>query len=337
MSAEGGVEIVGQGLAGCCLGWHLHWRGEDFRAFEDGRKGAASQVAAGLLNPVTGKNFEPSWRIGDFLPEAVDFYEKVGAEVGIPLWFPLSVVRLVAEKEWGKVSGKLEQAQVAPWVERVEENLDGWRAAVTLRGGGRVDVKGFCAATKKMFEVRTSKLDPSFVEDSAGRPPSSKKRMVRCEGAFGLMGGAMGDHRCAKGEILTLRIPGGGESRILIGGGGWLVPVGNGLFRAGSTYEWEKLNGEPTMAGRIRVEEILERLGVENFEVVAHEAGIRPIIRRSMPLIGRLPDGSVGFNGLGSKGSLYAPGTARRLVDWLLEGKEIEEDLDLEHWMGGTA
>jgi glycine oxidase len=109
--------------------------------------------------------------------------------------------------------------------------------------------------------------------------------------------------------------------------------VGNGLFKAGSTYEWEELNGDPTEAGRLRVGEILQRLGVGEYEVVAHEAGIRPIVRRSMPLIGRLPDGKVGFNGLGSKGSLYAPGVARRLTEWLLEGKEIEEELDVERWM----
>jgi glycine/D-amino acid oxidase-like deaminating enzyme len=148
------------------------------------------------------------------------------------------------------------------------------------------------------------------------------------------MEGVMGEHRCAKGEILTVRIPNGDESRILIGGGGWLVPVGDGLFKAGSTYEWNELNGEPTEAGRIRVGEILGRLGVSEYEVMAHEAGIRPIVRRSMPLIGRLPDGTVGFNGLGSKGSLYAPGVARRLVEGLVDGKAIEEDLDVVNWMG---
>ena len=147
--------------------------------------------------------------------------------------------------------------------------------------------------------------------------------------------GTMGEHRCAKGEILTLRIPRGDESRILIGGGGWLVPVGEGVFKAGATYEWNELNGEPTEAGRLRVSEILSGLGVEEWELVAHEAGIRPIVRRSMPLIGRLPDGAVGFNGLGSKGSLYAPGVARRLVEWMIEGREIEEDLDVERWMAG--
>ena len=35
------------------------------------------------------------------------------------------------------------------------------------------------------------------------------------------------------------------------------------------------------------------------------------------------------FNGLGSKGVLYAPGAAERLASHLSEGTEIEEDLDV--------
>ena len=66
-----------------------------------------------------------------------------------------------------------------------------------------------------------------------------------------------------------------------------------------------------------------------------HEAGVRPIVRRSMPLIGELEDGTVVFNGLGSKGSLYAPGVARRLVDWLIDGRAIEEELDAAEWLRG--
>jgi len=88
-----------------------------------------------------------------------------------------------------------------------------------------------------------------------------------------------------------------------------------------------------TAAGRTKVEGILARLGVEDFEVVAHEAGVRPIVRRSMPLIGRTPRGEVVFNGLGSKGAVYAPGMGRRLAEWLVQGRAIDPELDVGHFM----
>ena len=314
ISEERSIHITGMGLAGCCLAWQRHFRGEDFTWEDDGRPGSASRVAAGLVNPVTGKNFSVSWRLAEFLPEAEAFYARVGGLLGKTLWFPLPVWRLVGEKEWAKVEGKLEEAR--PWIVVVEEDVPGWRAAVGLKGGGRVATREFCEGTRGCFEGKRS-----LRQDAAAT--------VLCEGAAGLIAGRLGRHRCAKGEILTLHAPGWREDRILIGGGGWLVPLGDGMFKAGSTYVWDRLDGEPTAEGRERVEEIARRLGGADFEVVGHEAGVRPIVRKSQPVIGPLADGRIVFNGLGSKGSLYAPRVAGHLAAWLANETDIEPGLDV--------
>ena len=313
------------GLAGCCLAWQRHFRGEDFTWEDDERPGSASRVAAGLVNPVTGKNFSVSWRLAEFLPEAEAFYARVGGLLGKTLWFPLPVWRLVGEKEWAKVEGKLEEAR--PWIVAVEEDVPGWRAAVVLKGGGRVATREFCEGTREYFpEAR--RLRNGLARD-APATVSNAARSVLCEGAAGLVAGRLEGHRCAKGEILTLRAPAWRDDRILIGGGGWLVPLGGGAFKAGSTYVWDRLDGEPTPEGRARVEEIARLLGGPDFEVIAHEAGVRPIVRKSQPVIGPLDDGRIMFNGLGSKGSLYAPGVARRLAAWLANETDIEPGLDV--------
>lgn len=271
-------------------------------------------MAAGLINPVTGKNFNASWRLADFLPEAELFYGRVGEVLGRQLWFPLPVWRMVGEKEWAKIGSKLDEAQ--DWIERVEEDVPGWRAAVILRGGGRVATRAFCDGTREFF---------ASVKSDAEQDAQA----VLCEGAAGLIAGRLGTHRCAKGEILTVRADAWRDDRIVIGAGGWLVPMGQGIFKAGSTYVWDRLDGQPTPEGRARVEEILRALGGEAFEVIAHEAGVRPIVRKSQPVIGELPDGRVVFNGLGSKGSLYAPGVSARLNAWLSDGAPIEPGLDV--------
>jgi hypothetical protein len=313
------------GLAGCCLAWQRHFRGEEFTWEDDDRPGSASRVAAGLVNPVTGKNFSVSWRLAEFLPEAEAFYARVGGLLGKTLWFPLPVWRLVGEKEWAKVAGKLEEAR--PWIVAVEEAVPGWRAAVVLKGGGRVATREFCEGTREYF-LEARRLPNGLARD-APATGGDAAATVLCEGAAGLIAGRLGGHRCAKGEILTLRAPGWRADRISIGGGGWLVPLGDGIFKAGSTYVWDRLDGEPTPEGRARVEEIARLLGGADFEVTAHEAGVRPIVRKSQPVIGPLDDGRIVFNGLGSKGSLYAPGVARRLAEWIGEGGEIDPELDV--------
>jgi glycine oxidase len=318
--------IVGQGLAGTCLAWALWERGVPFHIIDRGH-GGSSRVAAGMVNPVTGKNFEPSWRIAEFLPDAMAFYQRLGQRLGRTLWHPLPVVRLAgSEKEWRKMVAKLERPEVAPWVVGEVPAPDGWAGAVELRGGGRLDTRAFMDSSRGFFEERECyRTGEVSAEDF-------KPGEIRCEGAAGLTGGHYGTSRCAKGEILTLRAEGWDQRAIRIGAGGWLVPQGGGVFKAGSTYEWDELDELPTEKGRARVEEIARRLGGKDFEVVRHDAGVRPILRRSEPLIGPAGDGAWMFNALGSKGSLYAPGMAARLADWLVDGNEPEPEVDFREF-----
>lgn len=318
--------IVGQGLAGTCLAWALWRRGDEFVLVDRGA-GGSSRVAAGMVNPITGKNFEPSWRIAEFLPEALAFYAEVEELICRQVWYPFPVLRLAgSDKEWRKIVSKLDSPDVAPWVAGEIAAPCGWVGAVEVRGGGRLDTRAFLDGSREFFE----KLGYYRMEEF------HSAEAIRCDGAVGLMSGRYGPHRCAKGEILTIRAAGWDESRIRIGAGGWLVPQGGGLFKVGSTYEWNELDDLPTAAGRLRVEEIANRLGGEAFEVVAHEAGVRPILRRSQPLIGPLGDGSWMFNALGSKGSLYAPGMARRLAEWLIDGTAPEPEVDIRLFLAQT-
>jgi glycine oxidase len=324
--SETSWEIIGQGLAGTCLAWALWERGERFRIIDRG-EGGSSRIAAGMVNPITGKNFEPSWRIAEFLPDALAFYAAVEKRLERQLWHPFPVMRLAGnEKEWRKIVSKLEAPDVAPWVVGEVEPPEGWVGAVELRGGGRLDTRAFMDGSREFFEKLGAHRFGNFADEASSRT-------IRCEGAAGLLGGGYGPQRCAKGEILTLRATGWDETHIRIGAGGWLVPQGGGVFKVGSTYEWHELDELPTAKGRLRAEEIAGRLGGDAFEVIGHDAGVRPILRRSQPLIGPLPGGGWMFNALGSKGSLYAPGVAARLATWLVDGVEPEPEVDFRKFL----
>lgn len=324
-------QIVGQGLAGTCLAWCFLDRGAVFTISSDGRDGS-SRVAAGMVNPVTGKNFAPSWRIAEFLPEAAEFYQKIESRLGVRFWHPLPVMRLARDaKEWQRIEARIARPETAPWITSPVAPTPGWHAAVELRGGARLDTRAFLDASKSHFE----KLG---IYQAASVDALGSSHTIHCEGAAGLIANKLGPHRCAKGEILTILAPDWPQAHIRIGAGGWLVPIGKGCFKVGSTYEWDILDSQPTDAGRDRVIEIACALGGDDaFTIIAHEAGVRPILRRSQPLIGRHPDGAWVFNGLGSKGSLYAPGCARRLTTACLEGAIIEVDLDFQHFTHGHA
>lgn len=320
--AQGKWTIVGQGLAGTCLAWKLWQRGVDFRIVDRGC-GGSSRVAAGMVNPLTGKNFEPSWRIGEFLPVALAFYAEVEAQIQRQVWFPIPVLRLAgSDKEWRKICGKIDHPAVAPWIVGEQVAPTPWVGAMALRGGGRLDTRAFLDGSRDFFQAQ------GRYEVGEISPSDASSWVIRCEGAAGLLTERYGKPRCAKGEILTLRATGWDETQIRIGAGGWLIPLGGGQFRVGSTYEWDELDDLPTPKGRQRVEEIANRLGGTDYEVLAHEAGVRPILRRSEPLIGPVATGGWMCNALGSKGSLYAPGLTERLASWLVAGVEPEPEVD---------
>jgi glycine oxidase len=319
------ILIIGQGLAGTCLAWSLRKRGVAFEIVD--REGGSSRMAAGLVNPVAGKRYIPSWRVAELLPKAVKMYEETGGFLGKKFWYPLPILRLIEDEATRRlVESRLEDPTMKPWVKRMIGPMGNWAGAVELAGGGRLDSRGFLDASREFFRSQ-GWYRPERGADSSSDPDCEMR--VWCDGASGLIRNRIGPHLCAKGEILTIRTKGWPEDKILIGGGGWLVPVGDGCFKAGATYEWDCLDEAPTEDGKQSVEEIIHRLGGTDYEIIGHDAAIRPVIRRSQPLIGPVDSGECVFNGLGSKGSMYAPGVGDALAAWLADGREIDPELDV--------
>ena len=136
----------------------------------------------------------------------------------------------------------------------------------------------------------------------------------------------------AKGEILTVKIPSLVEDRIIVRGNIWLLPLGNSIYRAGATYDWNANDNEPSQEARLMIEERLEKLINVSYDVIDHVAAVRPIIDSRRTLIGLHPgNDKVGFfNGLGSKGVLSAPFLAANLANHICDSSPIDPEFDLQ-------
>ena len=290
------VEVIGFGLAGACVALQLQRAGLVVRVIDDGRQGS-SHVAAGLVNPVAGRNFEPSWEVTDAWKIALPFYQSLGEDLfrSVPimrLWFD--------EKDRVKFERKRDRVQ--PWIAKVSDE------GVLWKEGGWLDCPRFLKVAREELLNRGGEWSETAQGGS----------QIWCAGAAGLIRGDFegGGHRSAKGEILTVRIPGWNEKRIL-NRAGWVIPIGEDLYRVGATYDWDHLESGPTEEGRMKVEQILKSLTDRDYEVVDHVAGIRPIIDRSKPVV-RFRDGKGWMvNGLGSKGVIYAPRVGLEMVERL--------------------
>lgn len=316
------IVIVGMGLAGTCTAWNFWHRGVPFRIVDSGRPGS-SVVAAGLIHPVTGKQCTVAPDFAVRREQAETFYRTIEALVSTQCWHPLEVWRLLSQEEVKKKISRFESGAAASWVLGIEKQAR-WpeETAVLLRGGARLDVAHFLQISRDFFAAQ------NCYRQGECPLPQQNELTILCEGAEGLMRGnpVAWRHRCARGEILTVHAPNWRQER-MVTGRGWLVPVGQDCYKVGATYEWDQLERGPTTEGMKRLSEMAQFLGGPDFEVVAHEAGVRPILRQSQPVAGRLDENLYVLNGLGSKGSLYAPWASEQLVNHILDGKEMESTL----------
>jgi glycine/D-amino acid oxidase-like deaminating enzyme len=339
--------IVGQGIAGTTLVWQLKWRGLRGLVIDRDDDESASSVAAGLMTPVTGKRLVPAWRLEECWSAAESFYRRVEVETGSHFFTQPGQVRLFDSPEtrndFDRRDWEEHPVEMSPPQPPVNKD---WFVApfggFELPAAGRLAVPAYLAASRQAFEAddsfRTADLDAgSDVEITASgvHLPSLSvhaRQIIFCQG-FGTAVNPWFENvvfEPARGEILTLRIDGLAETRI-VNRGVWLAPCGGGLFKAGSTYDLTNLSTGPTEAGREEICRRLREFLKLPFEVVDHASGVRPIVSGRQPIIGLHPDHpQIGiFNGLGSKGSLLAPFVAGQFADCLTDDASIDAELDV--------
>ncbi len=75
------ILIIGQGISGTCLSYYLSRENVSFLIIDDERKNAPSRVAAGIINPVTGRRIVRTWMIEELLPYTWNFYTQLGTSI----------------------------------------------------------------------------------------------------------------------------------------------------------------------------------------------------------------------------------------------------------------
>lgn len=345
--------IVGQGLAGTVLAWQLRFRGVSFVVVDDPKPMTASRIAAGLVTPITGQRLVPSWRFSEFWPVALKFYRRLEREIGQEFFREVSMVRLFQSAAERERILKSNSQQVTALVRFPEPLVDEVIFVNPFGGfemtGGQLDVPSFLEASRQVFASHgqyieaTLNLPEDLELSSEGvvlpRWNLTAKRVIFCEGFAARenpwFGGLPFD--ASKGEILTVRIPGLSERRV-IHRGIWLAPLGDKLFRAGATYDRDNLNDLPTPTAREEICTQLQSFLRLPFDVLEQHAAVRPIVIGRHPVIGmhrRLP--MLGcFNGLASKGTLQAPFIAGQFAEFLRGEGEIEESIDLQKRFGAV-
>ncbi|MBV7532702.1 FAD-binding oxidoreductase [Chitinophaga sp. sic0106] len=315
--------IVGQGIAGTMLSWFLMKRGFSVVVIDDGKKNSASRVAAGIINPVSGRRFEPAWLYEEIYPFAKSTYDELSDLLKINilternLWtvFPSAQMRdafkAKADKE---TNGKY---AVIPQQLQYEEYLQQDFGAAVIKGA-TVNLKNLLPAYREMLISKEALLDEHFELSQLQLVNNvqvtyhdiAAKKIIFCDGAAAATNPYFSAIKFLpnKGEVLFIRVP-GLESSDIIKKSITLVPQPDGQFWAGSSFAWDYADELPTAAQRVVLEEKLQQLLKVPYEVTDQQAAVRPSGHDRRPIAGFHPEYPlIGiFNGLGTKGTSLAP------------------------------
>ena len=336
--------VVGQGLAGTLLALELERRGRRVLVADDGWRTAASRVAAGVLNPVTGMRIVKTLGADDLLPAAKRVYSALGERFGETFFREVPFYRFYSSEHEREIKAKrASDPEYAGWISEdvPAGTLCGGALADRLGGffvhrAGWLDIPKLLDCARAEWRSRGVLLEENFdygdVEISrAGtrwRGRDVRGGIIFCEG-FRVRENPWFSHlkwQPAKGEFVELELAGteNFQSQILKGNV-VAIPLGGARWRVGTNYDRETLDTVPTPEVAERLRRAFSAMFVKLPsaeavpQLVAHRAGVRPAVQGALPKVGaheKFPKLFL-FNGFGSKGVTWIPLYAERFAEKL--------------------
>jgi len=323
--------IVGQGIAGSILDFTLRKNGFHGVVIDNGHKNSSSKVGAGLINPLTGRNFVKSWMFDEFEPRAKAMYQQLSALIGFELISPKNIIRILHElkdeNEWEirTTDDNAKRFRVEkPELQLYKEFIHEGESYGELTGAHQVHMPVLIKAYKQFLSkfkfLITQQFDYSKLEckENCFTYDGLKTEYVFfAEGSRGSENLFFPDlpFRPAKGEALIVKINDYSPTKILKQNVN-LVPLGDGIFWVGSGFEKEFEDPNPSEKEKIRMTNILDDLLKIPYEIIDHIAAVRPFSRDRKPFIGQHMEHEkmFVFNGFGSKGASLVPYWSEQLV-----------------------
>ncbi len=339
--------VVGLGLAGLAFTKELEDQGKSFIVFEDESQNS-SLVAGGMYNPVILKRFTPVWNATAQLAIALPFYEELEQKLKATYHYSVDIYRIFKSVEeqnnWFIASDKPKLSNYMA-SEIVHENHDGIIADYgygKLVRTGRIDTKklledyrNYLISNHKVRQESFQYEEFVITENTVQYKDIEASKIIFCEG-FGLQKNPFFNYlpmQEAKGELLIIHAP-NLTIDFLIKAAVFVLPLGDNLYKVGATFNWKDKTILPSEEGKKELIEKLESFIKTPYTIVEHIAGIRPTVKDRRPLVGthpKYPNLAI-LNGLGTRGVIIAPVSAKMLYNHLESGAEVDGEYAIDRF-----
>ena len=336
--------IVGQGLAGTWIGFQLIKKGYSILVINHSSLSNSSLVAGGLFNPLLAKRQKLSYLAHEIYPHIESVYAEIETYVNHRVLKQEPIQYMIESiEELNTWSVLCETEAYKPFVKMIDfvnfPSIDAKYGGVEIQHSGWVNIPELLQAFKEKLNQDFAYLDEIFNqedlnidEDGISYKDIKAKGIVYAQGTPTIHQEII-RLKPAKGEILRVNIP-KLELPFIPQQGVFMLPLGDGNFKIGSTFEWKDLSENTTEEGKMQLLKKWLNFYKGDYTIVGQEAGVRPSSNDRRPILGALDkdNKSFVFNGLGSKGVALAPYFSLQLADFITEGIAIDREVDLKRF-----
>lgn len=316
--------IVGQGLAGTILAYHFRLHGIDFQIWDAPKLHFTSSFAAGgIFNPVTGRKLEKTWLADSLFEYLPSFYENLELTLSEKFFFPMPLFRPFANSEM--------KSWLLARKSEIDHSFLRWtHEGVWVGQAGWVDVPLLLKSSTAFFQNLGLYQERLFLKNDL----DSFEKVIFCEGFHGQKNPFWADldFLPAKGELLKFKSA-NVDASFIQNKNGFVLPLGQDLFKVGATYRWDDLGPNSDVASVDELRAKLKSFQIDQYEELEVLVGVRPATQDRRPYVGFHPNLPVGiFNGFGSKGASLMPYFASQFMDELLGKKMIHEQASIHRF-----
>lgn len=339
--------IVGQGLAGSCLAFHLGQLGQKVLIIDEQKDNTSSKVAAGLYNPVTGRKMVLTWKAHLLFEYLNEFYRNIERKLSESFLFDTTIYRpFVSLEEQNEWMGKSADENHLPFIKKLHssttfgQHLKDDFGGLALKNCGYLDISQFLSASEKYFKNRGILLNEVFDYNclELGKIVTYKrfnaKKIIFCTGTEATTSTFFNwlPFSLVKGEVLEI-IPKINFEQIY-NRGVFIMPRRDKKYIVGATYDTKDLTYNITEKARNTLIEKLEVIFKSDYNISGQRAGIRPATKDRKPFVGMHPElDKIGiFNGLGAKGVTLAPYFAKQFSEYLVNGKDVDNEVNVSRY-----
>ena len=339
--------IIGSGLAGISFSEIALQNNKSILVLADNSQNS-SQIAAGLYNPVILKRFSEVGHAKEHLQVMneflLDLEKKLNSKIDIKTPILRKFFSIEEQNNWFTASDKI---NLAPYLStslifKNYQSIDSPFGYGEVLQTGYVDTALLLSSYKDFLIKNQLFLEASFDYDLLEEQPNGirykdikAKNIIFAEG-FGVHANPYFKHLPldgTKGELLIIKAP-LLNLDVILNTSVFILPLGNDLFKVGATYNWEDKTAIPTEGGKKELVARIKEIITCDFEIIAHQAGIRPTVKDRRPLIGTYEHHqSIHIlNGLGTRGVMLGPAMAKALFEKIEYQKPLDKLIDIKRF-----